>query len=47
MQIWGDNLPKHGRAITKSFLGAALTAGLGVSILPKNSLMHLSTASNR
>ena len=43
--IWRDNLPKYGRAITKFFLGTVLTAGLGASILSKNSLIHLSTRS--
>ena len=45
VRIWRDNLPKYGRPITKFFLGTALTAGLGASILTKNSLMHLSTKS--
>ena len=43
--IWRDNLLKYGRAITKFFLGTALTTGFGGSILFKNSLMHLSTKS--
>ena len=45
VHISRDNLPKYGRLITKFFLGSVLTTGLGVSILSKNSLMHLSTKS--
>ena len=45
MCIWRDNLPSNGTAITKSFLGTALTAGFGVNILSKKSLMPLSTKS--
>ena len=41
MHIWRDNLPKYGRAITKSFLGTVHTTGFVASILFKNSLMHL------
>ena len=40
-----ERQPKHGKAITKFFLGTVLTTGLGASILSKNSLMHLSTKS--
>ena len=40
MYIWRDNLPKHGRPITKSFLGTALTMVFGASILSKFLLMH-------
>ena len=47
VRIWGDNLPKYCRAITKFFLGTALTTGLSASILSKNSIMHLSTKSRR
>ena len=35
VHIWRENLPKYGRAITKSFLGALLTAVFGSSILSK------------
>ena len=45
VHIWRDNLPKYDRAITKFFLGTALTTGVGASILFKDSLMHLSTKS--
>ena len=42
VHIWRDNLPKYGRAITKSFCACY---SFGASILSKNSLMHLSTKS--
>ena len=32
-----ERQPKHGKAITKFFLGTVLTTGLGASILSKNS----------
>ena len=41
VRIWRDNLPKYGRVIAKFFLGAALTTGLGASILSKKFFMHL------
>ena len=47
VRIWRGNLPKYGRAMTKLFLGTVLTACFGVSILSKNSLMHLSMKSPR
>ena len=43
--IWRDNLPKYGRAITKSFLGTALITGFGASIFSKIYLMYLSRKS--
>ena len=45
VRIWRDKLPEYGRPITKFFLETVLTTGLAVSILSKNSLMHLSTKS--
>ena len=45
VRIWGDNLPKYGRPVTKFFLGTVLITGLGAGILSKNYLMHLSTKS--
>ena len=46
VHIWRDNLPEYGRPIAKFFLGTVLTAGLGASVLSKNSLMHLLTKSH-
>ena len=46
VDIWRDNLPKYGKAITKFFLGTVLTTGLAASILSKHSLMHLLTKSS-
>ena len=46
VRISRDNLPKYGRAITKFFLGNALTIGLGANILSNISLIHLSTQSH-
>ena len=45
VRIWRDNLPKHGGAITKFFLGTVLNTDFGASSLSKNSLMHWSTKS--
>ena len=47
VRISGDNLPKYDRAVTKSFSDAVLTTVFDVSILSKNSLMHLSTKSRK
>ena len=47
VRIWRDNLPNYGRAMIKLFLGTVLTTYFGVSILSKNSLMHLSIKSRR
>ena len=41
VRIWNEKLPKYGRAVIKFFLGAALTTGLGASILSKKFFMHL------
>ena len=35
VRIWRDSLPKYGGPITKFFLGAVLTTGLGASIYLK------------
>ena len=43
--IWRENLPKYGRAITRSILDTVLTTVFGASILSKDSLMYLSTKS--
>ena len=46
MRILRANLPKCGSAITKSFLGTALTIVYGFSILSKNYLIDFSTKSH-